>query len=93
MTPKFLAGAIICVLARIDLEHAVAVVVGDENIQHAHAAFLAGQLGGYVSITDSPVGLIVSTQTCDGDIDAQVNDAIDVLVSRLGARDLKGARA
>lgn len=83
-----LAASLIASLLRADLDHVVVVAAGDAEIELAHAAFMGGRVDGYVSVSDSPLGLVVSrTAGCD-ELSLLLDDAIDRVVSKLGAREL-----
>lgn len=85
-----------CTLFRqrgLDRHHTIAVVAGEREQQVADAAVRLGMLDGYVSVNDSPAGLLVATGAACADLDAKLNDAIDWLTERLGGRAIAGGAA
>lgn len=87
-----LAVTLSALLNRVELLRPVAVAMGDDEIQHAHALYKAGEIDGYIALSESPSGVLLSRQVArdDAELAAVIDGAIDHALQLIGrdARDL-----
>lgn len=84
------ATVISAFLSRADLKQYVVVAGGDEEIERAHAAYKAGVIVGYVSLLESPEGLVIARQCANGDVETAhvIDTAIDQAMAAIGGRTI-----
>ena len=95
MTSDVLCTAIVATLCKrkLDRSYTLAIASGDDEIQAAHAALEYGVIDGYVSVTSSPAGLLITISASSAELDEKLALAIDSVAVRFGGRSQWGGQA